>query len=152
MILIALGSNISGPWGEPRTAVATAIQHLNLAPSKLIKASTLIETAPFGNIDQPNFVNAVVEIQTELSPTLLLQHLHKIENAAGRVRNQHWGPRTLDLDILDYNGLVLQEPNLNLPHPGIAERLFVLEPIAEIAPQWLHPLTHLSALSMIQKL
>jgi 2-amino-4-hydroxy-6-hydroxymethyldihydropteridine diphosphokinase len=152
MILIALGSNIIGPWGTPREAVQEAIHHLGRAPLNLIKASTLIETPPFGNVDQPNFVNAVAIIETKLSPEKLLEHLHEIETAAGRIRKQHWGPRTLDLDILDFNGVTMNKQQLTLPHPGIAERSFVLSPIAEIAPQWRHPLTGLSAQSMIQKL
>jgi 2-amino-4-hydroxy-6-hydroxymethyldihydropteridine diphosphokinase len=152
MILIALGSNISGPWGTPREAVEFALQELNNVPLQLIKASSLIETVPFGNLDQPNFVNAVAIIKTKLQPIELLHHLHTIEKTAGRERIKHWGPRTLDLDILDYNGFVLHQDNLTLPHIGIAGRSFVLEPIAEIAPEWWHPLTHETAASMIQKL
>jgi 2-amino-4-hydroxy-6-hydroxymethyldihydropteridine diphosphokinase len=152
MILIALGSNISGTWGTPREAVEFALLELNNTPLQLIKASSLIETAPFGNLDQPNFVNAVAIVKTKLQPIELLHQLHAIEKMAGRERIKHWGPRTLDLDILDYNGLVLHQENLTLPHIGIAERSFVLGPIAEIAPAWRHPLTHLSAASMIQKL
>jgi 2-amino-4-hydroxy-6-hydroxymethyldihydropteridine diphosphokinase len=154
MILVALGSNLDGPWGRPRDAVLTALKRLDHGPIRLTKVSTLIETAPFGNTHQPNFVNAVALITTALSPDSLLHRLHMIEKSAGRKRGRRWGPRTLDLDIIDYNGLTLSQPNqkLILPHPGISARSFVLEPIAEIAPHWKHPVTHQSAKVMIQKL
>jgi 2-amino-4-hydroxy-6-hydroxymethyldihydropteridine diphosphokinase len=157
MILIGLGSNITGPWGNPRATVEQALRHLNQFPLHVVKASTLITTAPFGVVNQPDFVNAVAWIDTALSAHGLIRKLHAIEHQAGRIRGKRWGPRTLDLDILDYHGLIKRPKNkrqkeLVLPHPGIASRRFVLEPIAEIAPQWLHPITHDSAKSMIQKL
>jgi 2-amino-4-hydroxy-6-hydroxymethyldihydropteridine diphosphokinase len=152
MIILALGSNIAGPWGSPREAVERALLQLKIAPLRMIRSSSLIETAPFGNLDQPSFVNAVANIKTKLEPIALLSHLHTIEKAAGRERIEHWGPRTLDLDILDYNGLVINLPTLTLPHPGIAERNFVLQPLNQIAPTWRHPLTQETAASMIQKL
>ncbi len=157
MILVALGSNISGPWGNPRQTVEKAVAALNQFPLRLIIVSTLIETAPFGNKNQPHFVNAVAIIQTALAPENLLRRLHMIERAAGRRRAKRWGPRTLDLDVIDYHGLIkLQrgqhQKALVLPHPGISERSFVLEPIAEIAPRWRHPVTNQSAKVMIHKL
>ncbi len=157
MILIGLGSNISGPWGAPQEAVARALKELNVAPLKLVKASTLIITKPFGVIDQPDFVNAVAKIKTDLKPEALIQKLHAIEQAAGRQRRERWGPRSLDLDILVYHTLTANsaEPaleQLQLPHPGISERRFVLEPIAEIAPYWRHPQTNLTAKNMLKKL
>ncbi len=157
MILVALGSNQSGPWGTPEQTVRRAFAALNTGPVKLRRASTLIETAPFGMINQPNFVNAVAHIDTALSPHTLLRRLHMFERQAGRKRGRRWGPRTLDLDLIDYNGQQIKQKGhvqkaLILPHPGIADRSFVLEPIAEIAPRWKHPVNHKTALSMIQKL
>jgi 2-amino-4-hydroxy-6-hydroxymethyldihydropteridine diphosphokinase len=157
MILVALGSNINGPWGSPRQAVERALVELNHWPLSLVKGSTLIETAPFGNKNQPNFVNALAVIDTALPAESLLRRLHMIERAAGRRRAKRWGPRTLDLDIIDYHGLVKAQRGqhqkaLVLPHPGIAERSFVLAPIMQIAPHWRHPLTHKTAKVMIQKL
>jgi 2-amino-4-hydroxy-6-hydroxymethyldihydropteridine diphosphokinase len=157
MILVALGSNINGPWGSPRQAVLNAIETLDQWPVHVMKASKLMETAPYGNPNQPDFVNAVVEIRTALSPDSLIRRLHMIEKTAGRIRGRRWGPRTLDLDIIDYHGLIrIQhghvQKKLVLPHPGIAQRSFVLEPILEIAPLWKHPLTRQSAKVMIQKL
>ena len=147
MILIGLGTNVPGPWGPPRDTLEKALTILNEAPLSLIKASTIIKTKPFGPIEQPDFLNAVARIETQLEPQALMARLHEIELMADRRRTVRWGPRTLDLDLLDYDGLVLQgegesvghQTPLVLPHPGIAERTFVLEPIAEIAPDWKHP-------------
>lgn len=152
MILIALGSNISGPWGTPQQSVQRALQALNRDGLKLVEASRLLLTAPFGKPNQPPFVNAVAHIETHLAPLALLQKLHAIEKEAGRRRKTHWGPRTLDLDIIDYHGLVMSTENLVLPHPGIAERIFVLKPISELTVKWRHPTSHLSAQAMLRKL
>jgi 2-amino-4-hydroxy-6-hydroxymethyldihydropteridine diphosphokinase len=157
MILVALGSNQSGPWGNPEQTVKRALAELNNGPIKVKRASTLIQTVPFGVLNQPNFVNAVALIETALSPHTLLRRLHMIERQAGRKRGRRWGPRTLDLDLLDYHGLQMKQKGeiqkaLVLPHPGIAERVFVLEPIAELAPRWKHPVNHKTAASMIRKL
>jgi 2-amino-4-hydroxy-6-hydroxymethyldihydropteridine diphosphokinase len=152
MILIALGSNISGPWGTPQQSVQQALQALNRDGLKLVEASRLLLTAPFGKPNQPPFVNAVAHIETHLSPLALLQKLHAIEKEAGRRRKTRWGPRTLDLDIIDYHGLVKSTGKLTLPHPGIAERIFVLKPISELTGKWRHPTSHLSAQAMLRKL
>jgi 2-amino-4-hydroxy-6-hydroxymethyldihydropteridine diphosphokinase len=151
--LVALGSNISGPWGTPEQTVAHALDVLNGGGLKLVGASRLMITAPFGKPNQPNFVNAVALIETHLPPLALLQKLHGIEKQAGRRRALRWGPRTLDLDIIDYDGLVRRgRANLVLPHPGIAARIFVLKPIAELAVKWRHPLNHNSAAGMLRRL
>jgi 2-amino-4-hydroxy-6-hydroxymethyldihydropteridine diphosphokinase len=152
MILIALGSNISGPWGTPQQSVQHALQALNRDGLKLVEASRLLLTAPFGKPNQPPFVNAVAHIETHLSPLALLQRLHAIEKEAGRRRKTRWGPRSLDLDIIDYHGLVRSTGKLTLPHPGIAERIFVLKPISELTVKWRHPTSHLSAQAMLRKL
>jgi 2-amino-4-hydroxy-6-hydroxymethyldihydropteridine diphosphokinase len=151
--LVAIGSNISGPWGTPAQTVARAIVALNGGGLRLVKASRLLVTTPFGNPNQPDFVNAVAHIETHLPPLALLQRLHGIERMAGRKRALRWGPRTLDLDIIDYEGLVRQAPDrLVLPHPGIAARIFVLKPIGEIAPRWRHPVSHNAAFDMLRRL
>ncbi len=157
MILIALGSNISGPWGTPLEALQRACVALNTFPLRLVRVSKIIETLPFGVLNQPNFVNAVAIVDTALSPDALIKKLHMIEHQAGRRRRRRWGPRCLDLDILDYHGQLRPHKAANdkalvLPHPSIAERSFVLGPVAEIAPKWKHPVNHKSALVMIQKL
>jgi 2-amino-4-hydroxy-6-hydroxymethyldihydropteridine diphosphokinase len=152
MILISLGSNISGPWGTPEQSVQHALQALDRDGLKLVEASRLLLTAPFGKPNQPPFVNAVAHIEAHLSPLALLQKLHAIEKEAGRRRKIRWGPRTLDLDVIDYHGLVRSTGKLTLPHPGIAERIFVLKPISELSVKWRHPTTHLSAQAMLRKL
>ena len=152
MILIALGSNISGPWGSPEQSVQHAMQALNRDGLKLVGASRLLLTAPFGKPNQPPFVNAVTRIETHLPPLALLQKLHAIERTAGRRRATRWGPRTLDLDIVDYHGLIRSSGKLILPHPGIQERIFVLKPIAELVEEWRHPASHLSAQEMLRRL
>ncbi len=162
MILIGIGSNVSGPWGEPAATVERALTALDESPLRLVKASRPIVTAPFGRTDQPDFVNAVAEIETGLAPPALLAHLHAIERRAGRRRTLRWGPRTLDLDLLDYRGLVVPkqpggaDPGRDdrpvLPHPGIPERSFVLAPIAEIAPHWHHPVLGETAATLLAHL
>ncbi len=156
MIAIGLGSNISGPWGTPRSTVVKALKTLNQFPLRLVKSSTLLATAPFGNKNQPDFINAVALIDTALSPMALLSRLHQLERQASRKRGKRWGPRTLDLDILDYKGLILKPRGqgraaLRLPHEGIPERDFVLLPLAEIAARWKHPVLHKTAKEMIHK-
>ena len=144
MILVALGSNIAGPWGTPHETIARALKELNRFPLRLRRASQLLITKPFGVVNQPDFVNAVASIDTALPPEALLRKLHRLERAAGRKRGRRWGPRTLDLDLLDYHGLQHHQKGtvqkaLVLPHPGIAERIFVVQPLQEVAPNWKHP-------------
>ena len=153
MILIALGSNQSGPWGNPADTVAWALLCLNRDGLRLRAASRLLTSAPYGKTDQPPFVNAVALVETHLPPLALLHKLHAIEHRAGRRRIRHWGPRTLDLDLLDYHGLVsARHQRPVLPHPGIAERIFVLKPLAEIAPRWKHPRLRLPASLLLRRL
>jgi 2-amino-4-hydroxy-6-hydroxymethyldihydropteridine diphosphokinase len=153
MILVALGSNQTGPWGTPEESVRRALAALDLGGIRLRRCSSLIMTQPLGVTTQPPFVNAVAEVETALGPEALLARLHLIERRAGRRRTLRWGPRTLDLDLIDYHGLICPPPARPvLPHPGIAGRIFVLAPIAEIAPRWRHPKTRRSAADMLRAL
>lgn len=160
MILVGLGSNVSGPWGTPRETVERALAELDRPPCRVLEASRLMSTSPMGVRDQPDFVNAVAAIETALEPAALLDHLHDLELEADRRRSLRWGPRTLDLDLIDYDGRIIdagqevrsRHGHLTLPHPGIAGRPFVLEPIAEIAPGWRHPVTGKSAAEMLAAL
>ena len=157
MILIGLGSNIPGPWGSPRQTVERALRELNRFPLRLKRCSARLVTKPFGVLNQPDFVNAVAVIETALAPEALMAKLHLIERAAGRRRKKRWGARCLDLDLLDYHGLMRfgAETTLKpirLPHPGLSQRSFVLQPISEIAPKWLHPNLHQTAAQLLKRL
>jgi len=129
---IGVGSNLAGP----RAQVERALERLARLPeSRLLRSSRPYRCAPWGVLDQPEFVNAAAAIETGLSPSALMQALLAIERDAGRDRiGERWGPRILDLDLLLYGALVLAEPGLQLPHPHLHERAFVLLPLAEIAP------------------
>ena len=128
---VALGSNLGDSVAQLRTG-ARALGEL--PGSRLVRGSSLYRSAPVGLADQPDFINAVCEIDTSLMARDLMQALLAIETANGRVRSVPGGPRTLDLDLLLYGELVCQETGLTLPHPRLHERAFVLYPLAEIAP------------------
>ncbi|KRA35256.1 2-amino-4-hydroxy-6-hydroxymethyldihydropteridine pyrophosphokinase [Rhodanobacter sp. Root627] len=129
---IALGSNL----GDPRQQVLDAMDALQRLPdSRVLQRSRLYRTPPWGVLDQPDFINAVVAIDTGLSPHVLLDALHAIEQQAGRVRLERNGPRTLDLDLLYMDGVRINDAQLTVPHPRIAERAFVLLPLADVAPE-----------------
>ena len=134
---IALGSNI----GDSMLIIRSALDAMkNNASIRVIKESSLINTKPYGGVEQPDFINGVVQIETYLEPDNLLTYLNTLEKEAGRTREIHWGPRTLDLDILMYDDLVMNERRLTIPHKEMHKRLFVLEPLEEIAPYLMHPL------------
>ncbi len=129
---VGLGSNLADPEAQVRTAF-TALA--DLPGTRLSARSALWRSTPMGPADQPDYVNAVALLETTLEPHALLDALLAIEQARGRVRDgTRWGPRTLDLDLLFYGDTVLDTPRLRLPHPGIAQRDFVLVPLGEIAP------------------
>ncbi|HIP53557.1 MAG TPA: 2-amino-4-hydroxy-6-hydroxymethyldihydropteridine diphosphokinase [Chromatiales bacterium] len=130
-VYIALGSNLDGPL----TQLERAVKALGALPDTALKrVSPYYRTAPIGPPGQPDYFNAVVLLETYLDPLPLLDELQRIERDQGRVRGEHWGPRTLDLDILLYNGEEICEPRLQVPHPCMHERAFVLCPLADIAP------------------
>ncbi len=138
MILIGLGSNLPSPAGHCRDTVRAALAALNEGDIRVVAQSRLWKTAPVPVSDQPWFINAVAAIDTVLSPSALLEHLHAIERRFERERGKLNAARTLDLDILDYNGLCRDEAP-TLPHPRLSERAFVLLPLADIAADWKHP-------------
>lgn len=128
-VFIALGSNLENPLFQ----IKRGIQLLNeLDHSRLIKQSSLYRSAPVGKLDQPDFINAVVQIVTKLSPSELLKALLEIEQQCGRIRTTPNAPRTLDLDLLLYDDLQCNKEELILPHPRMHERAFVLQPLMEI--------------------
>ena len=136
-VYIGLGSNL----GEPVTQLNQAIQALkDLAGTEFIACSSLYGSKPMGPQDQPDYVNAVAAIATDLEPEELLKQLQHIEQTHGRQRKgERWGPRTLDLDILLFGQQVLDTPTLTVPHYGMQQREFVLYPLAEIAPELVLP-------------
>lgn len=128
---VALGANL----GDPAATVLAAFAALaNLPESRVVRSSSLYRTAPIGITEQPEFVNAVAELETTLAPETLLDALFDIEERFGRIRADKNGPRTLDLDLLLYNDQLIELPRLTLPHPRLHLRAFVLQPLAEIAP------------------
>lgn len=130
---IGMGSNV----GDRHENLKAAVRSLSAALPDvvLIARSSVYGSEPVGMTDQPDFLNAVVAVETTLDPHKLLAFLHDIEIERGRQRITRWGPRTLDLDILMYGDLQVDDPDLTLPHPRLAERRFVLEPLLEIAPE-----------------
>ena len=133
-VLIALGGNV----GDVRATFQKAIANIcGMTQGSLLARSGDYATPPWGEEKQARFVNACIEIETSLDPHALLFTLHKIEARFGRDRRQetHWGPRTLDLDLIAYDDVSIQKPELTLPHPRLFERAFVLVPLAEIAPE-----------------
>jgi 2-amino-4-hydroxy-6-hydroxymethyldihydropteridine diphosphokinase len=128
---IGLGSNL----GDREASIREAARLIGAR-----RLSTVAETEPWGNEQQPMFLNAVAEVETELDPRPLLDRLLEVERQLGRERDGvHWGPRTIDLDLLLYGDNVIDEPGLTVPHPFLRERRFVLEPLAELAPAALVP-------------
>jgi len=136
VVYLGIGSNV----GEREEFIEQAVFLLNkISGVKVTKRSSNFETEPEGNEDQPPFLNAAVEIETSLSPQKLLAAAQEIENTLGREREVEWGPRTVDLDILLYDDDIISDDKLQIPHPLLHERLFVLMPLAEIAPDAVHP-------------
>ena len=128
---LGLGGNL----GDRRQHLVAAVESLNAQPGiRVQKISPIYETKPIGVVDQPDFLNLVLEVATELPVRELLARCLWIEAALGRVRIERWGPRTIDIDLLWYDGQTLNEPELVLPHPRMLLRAFVLVPLAEIAP------------------
>lgn len=133
---VGLGSNLD----DPPAHIRRALQALAALPgTKVVRESSLYRNPPVGDPDQPDFVNAVAQIETDLGPTELLGGLLAIERAHGRVRGRPNGPRTLDLDLLLYGKRTVREPGLTIPHPRMLGRAFVLMPLAEIAPEVMVP-------------
>ena len=146
---VALGSNL----GDKQTYLDGAVEALRMDPGIRIKqVSTYLVTAPYGGVQQDDFLNGAVELETLYDPQELLDRLHDIEMDAKRERLVHWGPRTLDLDILFYDDLVQDDPTLTLPHPDMQNRDFVLRPMAELAPNFLHPVFHKTIGQLLKEL
>lgn len=146
---ISMGSNL----GDRQAYIKQGVDALNaLGSCKVCEVSKIIETKPYGGAAQDNFLNCVLRLDTVLKPYQLLEKLHEIENQAGRTREIHWGPRTLDMDILFYDHDVMNTPELTIPHVDMQNRRFVLEPMCEIAPWYRHPIMHQTMEQLYEKL
>lgn len=147
--LIALGGNL----GDAPATLRRARAAIDALPDTTVIASSLLyRTPPIGPPGQPDYYNAVIAIATTLSPLPLLDALQAIENNNGRVRLEHWGARTLDLDIIAIGAEIIAQPRLTVPHPYMHDRQFVLRPLCDIEPQWHHPLLGKSVTSLLATL
>lgn len=144
MIFIGLGSNLPSRFGTPAETLKLALQKFKTLNLRVVQTSSIWRTAPVPVSDQPWYKNAVACIETDLNPKDLLKALKTLERDFGRREGDRNAARVLDLDILDYKGLISQSDHLILPHPRLHERGFVLYPLQEIAPYWVHPTLKLS--------
>ncbi|MCC7275463.1 MAG: 2-amino-4-hydroxy-6-hydroxymethyldihydropteridine diphosphokinase [Alphaproteobacteria bacterium] len=154
MIIVAIGANLPGPDGAaPLATCEAALDALAAAGIRVVRRSSWYRTEPVGEPDQPWFINGVATVRTGLGPEATLAALHRIEARFGRARLAAGAPRTLDLDLIDYRGMLRDgPPGPVLPHPRAHERRFVLAPLAEIAPQWRHPRLGRTAAAMLADL
>ena len=138
--LVRVHIGMGGNLADSLCHLVTALDELAaLAPSGCIERSALYRTAPMGPAGQPDYLNAAVRLETDLRPLELLDALQTIEGAHGRVRSERWGPRTLDLDLLTYGSRRIVHPRLRVPHPGLAERMFVVRPLLDLGPDEVVP-------------
>jgi 2-amino-4-hydroxy-6-hydroxymethyldihydropteridine diphosphokinase len=151
VILIALGANLPGPAGAPANALRAALARLEERGVKILSVSSFYETPAWPDPDQPAFVNAVAAVETTLQPVELLTLLHGVETDFGRLRSAPNAPRTMDIDLLDHGGKIVTD-GVTLPHPRMRSRSFVLVPLAQVAPDWRHPVTGESAAELLAKL
>jgi 2-amino-4-hydroxy-6-hydroxymethyldihydropteridine diphosphokinase len=152
VILIGLGANLPGASGAPAKTIEAALRALDRGPCRVLSRSRLYESPPWPlPSDQPSYVNAAARLETALDPEKLLAHLHGIERQFGRVRGSRNEARTLDLDLLDFDGRV-REGDPTLPHPRLDARAFVLYPLRDVAPDWRHPAGGLTLSELITAL
>lgn len=148
-VYLSLGSNI----GNKRKNLLEAIRKIGeLENTEVVKSSTILKTEPFGYLEQDNFLNACLEVKTLMTAQEFLKEILQIELDMGRVREIKWGPRIIDIDILFYDKEIIEEDNLAVPHPWICEREFVLDPLSEIAPNYIHPLEKKTITMLARKL
>jgi 2-amino-4-hydroxy-6-hydroxymethyldihydropteridine diphosphokinase len=143
-VFIALGSNI----GDRKENLQVAIDSLQ-PEVQLLQCSPVYETPPWGYLDQPKFLNQVIKAETNLTPTDLLKYLKAIESQVGRLETFRYGPRLIDLDLLFYDEEIIDLPPLIVPHPRMEKRAFVLKPLADLAPEFVHPLLNIPVADLL---
>src|SRR4030066_2062071 len=148
IVYIGIGSNL----GNRQKNCSRAIELLEKRGIVVKKMSSMYETEPWGLTDQPQFINRALEVETELEPDHLLRTLKDIEREIGRGETFKWGPRIIDFDIILFDDLVLRDHSLQIPHPLMQERGFVLKPLCEIAPEKIHPLLKVKKCDLLEKL
>ena len=148
-VFLGLGSNLGDRDSHLNDAVVALCSNKAIT---IISQSSVLETEPLGNEDQGKFLNVVVEIETTLSPKKLMKTCLDIEMHQGRVREEKWGPRTIDIDILFFSDQLIQSEGLDVPHPEVQNRSFVLIPLVEIAPMMVHPTLGITAKAMLHAL
>ena len=150
-VLIALGSSLAGGFASREALLEAALDNFPAAGLKLVKQSAWWRSASWPDPEQPDYLNGLALVETALSPRRTLAALRRIEAGFGRRRDLINAPRTLDLDLIAHGRAVLDEPDLILPHPRAHERLFVMGPLAEIAPEWRHPVLGETAVALARK-
>lgn len=148
-VYLGIGSNMGDKKEYLEGAIRKICAHKKI---RKVKCSELLTTAPYGGVEQEDFLNGAVELETLLTPEQLLGFLQELEKEAGRERLIHWGPRTLDLDILLFQDYVSDDPVLTVPHPDMENRMFVLEPLSQLCPYHIHPITGKSIKQMLKEL
>lgn len=147
-VAIAFGSNI----GDRYKAVSNAFMLIEENGMRILHKSEIYETEPYGYKDQPPFVNGALLVETEFSCREVLTRLLSIEKDLGRIREFRWGPRTIDLDIIFFNEEIYNEEDLKVPHPDLQNRVFVLKPLNDICPEYIHPIFKKSVAKMLEEL
>jgi 2-amino-4-hydroxy-6-hydroxymethyldihydropteridine diphosphokinase len=147
-VFLLLGSNL----GDRDVFMRQAIAHIEADIAPVLEVSAIYETQSWGKADAPDYLNQVVLLQTDLPAQMVLQKILAIELILGRMREEKWGSRTIDIDILFYGDAIIDEPNLKVPHPEMHKRRFTLEPLAQIAPDFIHPLIKKNILALKNEL
>jgi len=147
-VFLLLGSNL----GDRKLLLNQAIRHIEYEIAPVIKISSVYETQSWGKTDEPDYLNMVVSLQTDMPVRTILEKILNIEHVMGRKRDEKWGSRLIDIDILYYDSAVIDEPGLHVPHPEMHKRRFTLEPLAEIAADFVHPIIKKNSIELKNEL